>query len=91
MLSSSETLAGYTFFDLAVKAKQDEEDNVIAEYFRNVTRLGVSCACPEATFCLYEKRPQKSMLSRWRECRLRFHRSSGHLPEEEEEEKLSAE
>ena len=30
-LSSSETLAGYTFFDLAVKAKQEEEDNVTSE------------------------------------------------------------
>ena len=25
---SSETLAGYAFFDLAVKAKQDEEDSI---------------------------------------------------------------
>ena len=46
MLSSSETLTGKTFFDFAVKAKQDEEDNVISEWFRNVSRLGVSCACP---------------------------------------------
>ena len=45
MLSSSETLAGYAFFDLAVKAKQDEEDNVTSEWLRNVSRLGVSCAC----------------------------------------------
>ena len=28
---SSETLAGYAFVDLAVKAKQDEEDNVTSE------------------------------------------------------------
>ena len=41
MLSSSETLAGYTFFDLAVKAKQDEEENVTSEQLRNVTRLDV--------------------------------------------------
>ena len=41
VLSSSETLAGYTFFDLAVKAKQDEEENVTSEQLRNVTRLDV--------------------------------------------------
>ena len=41
MLSISETLAGYAFFDIAVKAKQDEEDNVTSEQFRNVTRLDV--------------------------------------------------
>ena len=41
MLSSSETLAGYAFFDLAVKAKQYEEDNVTSEYVRNVSRLDV--------------------------------------------------
>ena len=46
MPSSSETLAGSTFFDLAVKAKQDEEDNVTSEWLRNVSTLGVSCACP---------------------------------------------
>ena len=43
---SPETLAGYPFFDFAVKAKQDEEDNVTSEELRNVGRLGVSCACP---------------------------------------------
>ena len=41
MPSSSETLAGYTFFDFAVKAKQDEDDNVTSEQLRNVTRLDV--------------------------------------------------
>ena len=31
MLSSSETLAGETFFDVAVKAKEGEEDNLTSE------------------------------------------------------------
>ena len=41
MLSSSETLAGYTFFDLAVTATQDEDENVTSEQLRNVTRFDV--------------------------------------------------
>ena len=28
---SSETLAGYAFVDVAVKANEDEEDNIISE------------------------------------------------------------
>ena len=31
MHSSSETLAGYAFVDLAVKANEDEEDNITSE------------------------------------------------------------
>ena len=31
MLSSSETLAGEALFDVAVKANDDEEDNVTSE------------------------------------------------------------
>ena len=30
-MSSSETLAGYAFFDFAVKANEDEEENISSE------------------------------------------------------------
>ena len=33
VLSSSETLAGESFFDLAVKAEQDEDDIIACELF----------------------------------------------------------
>ena len=42
MQSTSETLAGYAFFCLAVKATDDEEDDKASELLRNVSGPGVS-------------------------------------------------
>ena len=45
MQSTSETLAGYAFFGLAVKATDDEEDDKASELLRNVSGPGVSSPC----------------------------------------------
>ena len=41
MQSTSETLAGYAFVGLAVKATDDEEDDRASELLRNVSGLRV--------------------------------------------------
>ena len=41
----SETLAGQTFFHLAVKRQEESREELTSKYVGNVSRLGVSCAC----------------------------------------------